>query len=50
VAAAPARIDAAHRAGLMAYRRDDPPPPRPAAPGDDRRITGAAWSALGTLA
>jgi predicted NBD/HSP70 family sugar kinase len=49
LAAAPAEIDAAYRAGLMAYRRDDPPPIRPAALGDDGPITGAAgeaWSAL----
>lgn len=49
LAAAPEELDAAYRAGLMAYRRDDPPPVRPAALGDDGPITGAAgeaWSAL----
>lgn len=49
LAAAPAEIDAAYRAGLMAHRRADPPPIRPAALGDDGPITGAAgeaWSAL----
>jgi predicted NBD/HSP70 family sugar kinase len=42
-------IEAAYRAGLMAYRRDNPPPIRPAALGDDGPIAGAAgeaWSAL----
>lgn len=47
-------IDAAYRAGLMAYRRDNPPPILPAALGDNGPIAGAAeeaWSALlGTLA
>jgi predicted NBD/HSP70 family sugar kinase len=49
LAAAPAEIDAAYRAGLMAYRRDRPPPIRPAALGDDGPVTGAAgeaWSVL----
>ena len=42
-------IDAAYRAGLMAYRRDEPPPILPAALGDIGPIAGAAeeaWSAL----
>ena len=49
LAAAPDDLDAAYRAGLMAYRRDDPPPIAPAALGDDGPIAGAAeeaWSAL----
>ncbi len=47
--AAPDDIDAAYRAGLMAYRRDDPPPIRAAVLGDNGPIAGAAeeaWSAL----
>jgi predicted NBD/HSP70 family sugar kinase len=42
-------VDAAYQAGLMAYRRDEPPPILPAALGDDGPIAGAAgeaWSAL----
>ena len=42
-------VEVAFRAGLMAYRRDNPPPIRPAALGDDGPIAGAAeeaWSAL----
>jgi predicted NBD/HSP70 family sugar kinase len=42
-------VEAAYRAGLMAYRRDAPPPILPAALGDDGPIAGAAeeaWSAL----
>lgn len=42
-------IHAAYQAGLMAYRRDHPPPILPAALGDDGPIAGAAeeaWSAL----
>jgi predicted NBD/HSP70 family sugar kinase len=42
-------VEAAYRAGLMAYRRADPPPILPAALGDDGPIAGAAgeaWSAL----
>jgi predicted NBD/HSP70 family sugar kinase len=42
-------IDAAYQAGLMAYRRDNPPPILPAALGDNGPIVGAAeeaWSAL----
>jgi predicted NBD/HSP70 family sugar kinase len=42
-------IGAAYRAGLMAYRRDNPPPILPAALGDNGPIAGAAeeaWSAL----
>jgi predicted NBD/HSP70 family sugar kinase len=51
LAAAPGEIDAAYRAGLMAFRRDDPPAVVPAALGDDGPIAGAAeeaWSALFT--
>jgi predicted NBD/HSP70 family sugar kinase len=47
--AAPAEIDAAYRAGLMAYRRNSPPPVLPTALGDDGPIAGAAeeaWLAL----
>lgn len=42
-------VDAAYRAGLMAYRRDNPPPVLPAALGDNGPIAGAAgeaWSSL----
>ena len=42
-------LTAAYLAGVMAYRRDDPPPIAPAALGDDGPIAGAAeeaWSAL----
>jgi predicted NBD/HSP70 family sugar kinase len=49
LAAARPELEAAYRAGLMAYRRDDPPPVLPAALGDDGPIAGAAeeaWSAL----
>ncbi|MDT7579009.1 MAG: hypothetical protein QOK35_273 [Pseudonocardiales bacterium] len=49
LAAAGDEVAAAYRAGLMAYRRDDPPPVLPAALGDDGPIAGAAeeaWSAL----
>ena len=49
LAAARDDLDAAFRAGLMAYRRDRPPPILPAALGDDGPIAGAAeeaWSAL----
>jgi predicted NBD/HSP70 family sugar kinase len=49
LAAAPDDIDTAYRAGLMAYRRDNPPPILPAALGDNGPIAGAAgeaWSAL----
>lgn len=47
--AAPNDLHDAYLAGLMAYRRDDPPPIVPAALGDDGPIAGAAeeaWSAL----
>lgn len=49
LAAARDDIDAAYRAGLMAYRRDHPPPIVPATLGDNGPIAGAAeeaWSAL----
>ena len=49
LAAAPAEIDAAYRAGLMSVRRAAPPPVLPAALGDDGPIAGAAeeaWSRL----
>ncbi|WP_433558922.1 ROK family protein [Pseudonocardia xinjiangensis] len=49
LAAARDDVDAAYRAGLMAYRRDNPPPILPAALGDGGPIVGAAgeaWSAL----
>jgi predicted NBD/HSP70 family sugar kinase len=49
LAAAPDELHSAYRAGLMAYRRDDPPPIVPAVLGDDGPIAGAAeeaWSAL----
>jgi predicted NBD/HSP70 family sugar kinase len=42
-------VEAAYRAGLMAYRRHDPPPVLPAALGEDGPVAGAAeeaWSAL----
>jgi predicted NBD/HSP70 family sugar kinase len=42
-------VHSAYLAGLMAYRRDNPPPIMPAALGDDGPIAGAAeeaWSAL----
>jgi predicted NBD/HSP70 family sugar kinase len=47
--AASDELHSAYLAGLMAYRRDDPPPIVPAALGDDGPIAGAAemaWSAL----
>jgi predicted NBD/HSP70 family sugar kinase len=47
--AAPEELRAAYLAGLMAFRRDDPPPIVPTALGDDGPIAGAAeeaWSAL----
>jgi predicted NBD/HSP70 family sugar kinase len=47
--AAPDDLQLAYLAGLMAYRRDDPPPIVPAALGDEGPIAGAAeeaWSAL----
>lgn len=47
--AARPQVDAAYVAGLMAYRRDAPPPVLPAALGDDGPVAGAAevaWSAL----
>ncbi len=43
------QVEAAYRAGLMAYRRDDPPRVVPAALGDDGPVAGAAeeaWAAL----
>ena len=49
LAAAREEIEVAYRAGLMAYRRDAPPPLRPAALGDAGPIAGAAeeaWSEL----
>ncbi|WP_249999636.1 ROK family protein [Actinoplanes sp. M2I2] len=49
LAAAPAEVEAAYRAGLMALRRESPPPLVPAALGADGPIAGAAeaaWSAL----
>jgi predicted NBD/HSP70 family sugar kinase len=49
LAAAPAEIDAAYRAGLMSVRRADPPPVLPAALGNDGPRAGAgeeAWSRL----
>jgi predicted NBD/HSP70 family sugar kinase len=49
LAAAPAELDAAYRAGLMGFRRAVPPPVLPAALGDDGPIAGAAeeaWDAL----
>ncbi|GIM93493.1 ROK family protein [Paractinoplanes toevensis] len=49
LAAAPAELDAAYRAGLMSVHRASPPPVRPAALGDDGPIAGAgeeAWSRL----
>ena len=49
LAHAGADVDEAYRAGLMAYRRDDPPPLLPAALGDDGPVAGAAeeaWAAL----
>jgi predicted NBD/HSP70 family sugar kinase len=49
LSAAGAEVGAAYRAGLMAYRRDDPPPIVAAALGDDGPIAGAAeeaWSSL----
>ena len=48
-AAAPIELAAAYRSGLMAIRRDSPPPLRPAALGPDGPIAGAgelAWSSL----
>lgn len=49
LSAAGDEVDAAYRAGLMAYRRGAPPPIVAAALGDDGPIAGAAgeaWSAL----
>jgi predicted NBD/HSP70 family sugar kinase len=49
LASAPAEIDAAYRAGLMAIRRPDPPPVVAASLGDDGPLLGAAeqaWTAL----
>jgi predicted NBD/HSP70 family sugar kinase len=49
LAAAPADLHDAYLAGLMAYRRNDPPSIVPARLGDDGPIAGAAeeaWSAL----
>ncbi|MFI5895380.1 ROK family protein [Actinoplanes sp. NPDC051513] len=49
LAAAPAEIDAAYRAGLMRVHRAAPPPVVPAALGDDGPIAGAAeeaWTRL----
>jgi hypothetical protein len=49
LAAAPAEIDAAYRAGLMAVRRASPPPVVAAILGEDGPIAGAgeeAWSLL----
>lgn len=49
LAHARADVDEAYRAGLMAYRRDAPPPLLPAALSDDGPVAGAAeeaWSAL----
>jgi predicted NBD/HSP70 family sugar kinase len=49
LAAAPGELRAAYRAGLMAYRRDDPPPIVAGVLGDDGPIAGAAeeaWSSL----
>lgn len=49
LAAAPADLHDAYLAGLMAYRRDDPPAIVPSTLGDDGPIAGAAeeaWSAL----
>ena len=49
LAAARDEVDAAYLAGLMAFRRDAPPPLVPAALADDGPIAGAAeeaWSAL----
>jgi predicted NBD/HSP70 family sugar kinase len=49
LSAHPGPLRDAYLAGLMAYRRDDPPPLVPAALGDDGPIAGAAeeaWSAL----
>jgi predicted NBD/HSP70 family sugar kinase len=47
--AAREEIDSAYQSGLMAHRRDNPPPILPAALGDDGPIAGAAeeaWSEL----
>jgi predicted NBD/HSP70 family sugar kinase len=49
LAVAPDELQAAYLAGLMAYRRDDPPPIVPTVLGEDGPIAGAAeeaWSAL----
>ena len=49
LAAAPDQLGVAYRAGLMGFRRADPPPIVPAALGDDGPIAGAAgqaWDAL----
>ncbi len=47
--AAPGTIEQAYRAGLMGFRRDNPPPVLAAALGDDGPLAGAAeeaWTAL----
>jgi predicted NBD/HSP70 family sugar kinase len=45
LAAAPAELESAYRSGLMAIRRDSPPPLVPAALGPDGPIAGAAEAA-----
>ncbi|MEV4345556.1 ROK family protein [Actinoplanes sp. NPDC049596] len=49
LAAAEEEIQTSYRAGLMAIRRDDPPPIRPAALGSDGPIAGAAEEAWASL-
>ncbi|GAA2530371.1 ROK family protein [Winogradskya humida] len=49
LAAAPAHINQAYRAGLMGFRRENPPPILPSTLGDDGPLAGAAeeaWTAL----
>ncbi|SER23444.1 ROK family protein [Microlunatus flavus] len=47
--AAPRELGAAYRAGLMAYRRQSPPPLVPAALGEDGPVVGAADQAWASL-
>lgn len=49
LAAAPDQLGVAYRAGLMGFRRADPPPIVPAALGDDGPIAGAAAQAWDEL-
>ncbi|MEV4199163.1 ROK family transcriptional regulator [Micromonospora globbae] len=48
-AAAPREVDAGYRAGLMSFRRGQPPPLVPSTLGPDGRIAGAADAAFDTV-